>query len=93
MRELRQAAAGRSQVDKPVSRDSSRISAFVQSGVDQRRLGLMLFRGVLAGTVVAQIVHIHAIGDMLDAASRATTSSRVNNSSLQWKQRFGSFLT
>ena len=68
MRELRQAAAGRSHVDKPVRRDNSRISALVKPASTSGAFAWCMFGGVLAGPVIAQVVHIHAVGDMLDAA-------------------------
>ena len=47
---------------------------FGQTGIRQRRRHLVLQCGVLARTVVAQVVHVHAVDDVLVAALAAHTS-------------------
>ena len=52
----------------------------------------MNFRCPLARTIVAQVVFVYAVDDVAKPLLQHI-SSRVNNSSLQWKHRSLSFLT
>ena len=45
---------------------------FTQARLHQRSLHLMQFRCLLAGAIIAQIVDVHAINHVPDAALRAS---------------------
>ena len=77
MRELRQAEAGRSQVGRPATPAQLADLGFGQARVGQRRRHLVLPRGILAGTVIAQIVQIHAVDDVPVAALAADFFQRA----------------
>ena len=71
MRDDRQAEAGSSQVGSPASRDSSRISSFVEPDLVERAAHAELTRRLTAGPVVAAIVGVAAVGDDGNAALAA----------------------
>ncbi len=68
MRELRHADAGRSQVESPATCESSRISAFVKPASHQRRLHIVTLCGSLPRTIIAQVIHVHAINHVRNPA-------------------------
>ena len=70
MRELRQADAGRSQVGRPGQARQLADFGLGEAGIRQRRGHLVLAGGVLPGAVVAQVVHVHAVDDVLDSRAR-----------------------
>ena len=71
MRELRQADAGRSHVGRSANAGKFADLRLVEAGVRQRRRHLVLLGGVLAGTIIAQIVRVHPVDDVLVTARAA----------------------
>ncbi len=69
MREDRQAEAGLSQMRRPAARARVADVLLGQSGVEQRSGDVMLLGGRLAGTEVALVVEIYAVGDGVEAAA------------------------
>ena len=68
MRDDRQADAGSSHTGKPARRDCSRISSLVMPASSSGLRTPNSLRGGAAGTVVAAIVSIGAVGDTREAA-------------------------
>ena len=73
MRDDRHAEAGLSQMRSPASARQFADVLLGQAGFQQRSSDAVLPRGLLAGTVVALVVRVHAIGDDIEARSASET--------------------